>query len=127
MTTPARLPSAFHALHGAMQIVVAFPVNEKRIGARLGKLLQIKIRVRNHQMSFQGQARHGPQRLYYHRPHRNIGHEVSIHDIHMDPVSPGLLRLRHLIAQSGKISGENGRGKFDVHIQNPSGSQFSDR
>ena len=107
MTTPTRFAQRLHALHGAMQIVVAFPVDEKRIGAGLGKFVEEKIRVRNHQVRFQRQARHGPQRLHDRRAHRNVGHEVSVHDIDVDPVGPGLLRLGHLLAQTGEVSRED--------------------
>ena len=60
-----------------------------------------------------------PQRLDDRRSHRNVGHEVAIHHIHVDPVGSGLLRLGHLLAQTGEVSRENRRGKFHntfVHI-----------
>jgi hypothetical protein len=82
-------------------------VDEQRIGASLGKLFEKKVRVRNHQVRLQRQAGDRPQRLYDHRAHRNVGHEVPIHDIHMDPVGPRLLRLFHLLTQTGKVSGED--------------------
>jgi hypothetical protein len=57
------------ALHGAMQISVAFPVHEKRIGPCFDKLLEEKVRVGNHQVGFQGQACHWPEGVDDHRPH----------------------------------------------------------
>ncbi len=36
-----------------------------------------------------------------------IRHEVSVHHVHVDPIRPGLLRLDHLLAQTGEVSGEN--------------------
>jgi len=39
------LAEALDALHRAMQIVVPFPVNEKRIGAGLDKKKKKKVRV----------------------------------------------------------------------------------
>jgi hypothetical protein len=47
------LPKRLHALHRAMQIVVAFPVDKKRIGAGGCKFGEETIRVRDHQMGFQ--------------------------------------------------------------------------
>src|SRR5262245_36119102 len=95
-----------------MQVVVAFPVNQKRIRTCFGELFQVKIRVGNHQVGLQVQARHGPQRLYDHRSHRNVGHEVPIHDIDVDPIGPGFFRFRYLLTQTGKVSGKDRWGKF---------------
>jgi hypothetical protein len=40
---------------------------------------------------------------------------VTVHHVHVDPVSPSLLGLPNLVAQSGKIGSENGRGQLDLH------------
>jgi hypothetical protein len=117
-------PGANHFERYAMQIVVAFPVNQKRIGTSFGKLFQVKVRVRNHQVGFQCQPSNWPEGLDDHRANRNVGHEMAIHHVDMNPIGTGLLRVRHLLAQTGKISGENRRGKFNVHIQNSSWSQL---
>ena len=49
---PSTFPECFDALHCPRQIVVALPVNEKRIGAGLGKLVHEKIRICYHQVGF---------------------------------------------------------------------------
>src|SRR4030095_16591946 len=102
-----------------MQIVLVFPTHKKRIRPSLGKLVQEKVRVGNHQVRLQRQTRYLAKRLDDRRPNRNVRYEVSIHDIHVDAIRPGLLRLAHLLAQMGKVSREDGRGKFSytlVHI-----------
>jgi hypothetical protein len=44
------------------------------------------------------------ERLDDRRTHRNVGNEVSIHDIDMKAIRPGLLGLGHLLAQLSKVS-----------------------
>src|SRR4030095_15750665 len=44
------------ALHRAMQITVALPVDEERVGARRGELVQKEVRIRDHQMRPEGQT-----------------------------------------------------------------------
>src|ERR1035437_6765154 len=48
---------SLNTLHRAVQIVVTFPMNEKRIRAGLGKLVEETIRIGNHQVRLQRQAR----------------------------------------------------------------------
>src|SRR2546430_17567600 len=35
---------------------------------------------------------------------------MSVHDVAMNPIGPGLLNAAHFIAQSGKIGGQDGGG-----------------
>src|SRR6516162_11234973 len=72
-----------------------------------------------YQMDFQRQACDPPERLDNGYPHRNVRYEVSVHNIDVDAIRPGLLRLAHVLAQVGEVGGENGRRKFYcllVHI-----------
>jgi hypothetical protein len=76
-------------------------------------------------MDFQRQACDPPERLDNGYPHRNVRYEVSVHDIDVDAIRPGLLRLAHVLAQVGEVSREDGRGKFHTtlgHIVNSSWS-----
>jgi len=43
-------------------------------------------------------------------PDRDVGHEVSVHDVHMDPVGAGRVDGAHLLAELGEVGGEDGRG-----------------
>ena len=38
---------------------------------------------------------------------RDIGHEMTVHDIDMDPIGPGLVDGAHLVAQFGEIRRQN--------------------
>src|SRR5262245_42848703 len=69
------LAESFDALYCAMQVSVAFPVNEKRIGACLDKLVEEKVRGRDHQVRLEGQTRYSPERPDDRRAHREVGYE----------------------------------------------------
>jgi len=101
------------ALHGAGQIVVALPVNQKRIGSRLREFFDKEIGIGNHQMRLQRQARHSSQRFDDRRAHGKIWHEMSVHDVHMNAVRSSTLGLGHLFAQAGKIGREDRWSELD--------------
>ena len=105
MATPGALAQRPDPLHRAMQIVVALPVDQKRIGAGRGELLQEEVRVRDHQVDLEREPRHPPKRLDDRRAHREIRHEVPVHHVHVDPIGSRLLRLGHLLAQTGEVGG----------------------
>ena len=48
------------------------------------------------------------QRLAHHRPHRQVGHVMVVHDIEMDDVGPRRQHVLDLLPQTGEVGGENG-------------------
>ncbi len=112
---PDPLAERLHALHGAVQVVVAFPVDEQRVRPRLDERFEIRIRIGDHQVRLDREPRHRPQRAHDRRPHRNVGYEVSIHDVDVDAVGAGALRLHDLLAQPREIRGEDRRGELRHH------------
>ena len=54
------------------------------------------------------------KRFYHRRADRDIGDEMAIHDIDMDPVAASEVDSLHLFAQPRKIGGENGRGDTNI-------------
>ena len=52
-----------------------------------------------------------PQRVDDGSAHRNVGHEVSVHHIHVHAIGPGLLNLGYLLTESGKVGSENRRSQ----------------
>ena len=97
------LTQTLDAVNGAMQVSVAFPMNEKRVGACLDKLIEEKVRRRDHQVRFEGKPRYSPERMDNRRSHREVGNEVAIHDIDVNPIGAGPLRLGHLLSQMAEI------------------------
>src|SRR3546814_6953261 len=64
-------------------------------------------------MDVQGLGRMRTKRLHHGRADGNIGDEMTVHDIDMDPIAPGLINGANFLAQAREISGENGRGNLD--------------
>ena len=50
----------------------------------------------------------------------NVGHEMSVHYVHVDAVGPGPLGLEHLLTEARKIRSENGRRQLHVFLRSPS-------
>src|SRR5438309_781612 len=48
------------------------------------------------------------------RAHRKVGHEMSVHDVDMNPIGAGPLGFNHLLAQRGEVGCQNRRSKLDV-------------
>ena len=99
-------------LHRAVQIVVALPVDEERIGAGLDELVQKEIGIRDHQMDLERELGRPPKGLDDRRAHGQIRHEMSVHHVDVDPVGSSLFRLGYLLAQPGEVRGENRRGEL---------------
>ena len=97
----------FDALHSARQIVIALPVDQKCIGSGHCKFIDKEIRVRNHQVRLQRQARHFSQRVDDRWSHREVRHEMPIHHVHVYAVRSGPLSLCNLIAQMGEVGRED--------------------
>jgi len=99
-------------LHRAVQIVVALPVDEERVGAGLDELVQKEIGIRDHQMDLERKLGHPPKGLDDRRAHGQIRHEMSVHHVDVDPVGSSLFRLGYLLAQPCEVRGENRRGEL---------------
>jgi hypothetical protein len=106
------LAECLDPLHGAVQVVVGFPVHQQGIRAGRDEFVQEQVGARHHQVRLQGQLGQRPERRDDGRPHREVRHEVPIHDIDVDPISPSPRGLGDLLAQAGKIGREDGRGQF---------------
>src|SRR5215471_10682326 len=72
---------SLNTLHRTVQIVVTFPMNEKRCRAGLGELFEEKIRIRNHQVSLERQTRDSAERMHNRRSDGDVGDEMSVHHI----------------------------------------------
>jgi hypothetical protein len=93
-------------------------MDQKQIRSRLGKLFEEKIRVGNHQVCLQRQARDSPERLHNRSSESDVGNEMSVHYIDVNPIGSRLLGFGHLLTQARKVGGENRRSELDntVHI-----------
>ena len=67
-----------------VQVPHSFLVHRNPIGARIGESRNIFVRILDHQVAIERQRRDLAQRLHHRRPDREIGHEMSIHDVDVD-------------------------------------------
>ena len=64
----------------------------------------------DHEMDVERQGRELANSRDDSRSEGNVVDEMSVHDVAMNPIGPGLLNAAHFIAQSGKIGGQDGGG-----------------
>jgi hypothetical protein len=83
------------------------------VGARRGEGIEEIIDRRDHQMNVEGQGRMGTQRVYHHRADGQIGHEMPVHHVDMDPVGARRLDAAHLFTQLREVGAQDRRGDAD--------------
>ena len=80
-------------------------VDAQPIRPRVHEILDVALRVVDHQVDVQGQGgglTDGPDHC---GADGDVGDEVAVHDVHVDPVHPGGLRQMHLFRQAAEIRG----------------------
>ena len=97
-------------LQRAMDMRAGFDMHGDDVGARLGEGFEIGIARRDHQMHVERLLGVGPDRFDDIRADRNVGHEMAVHDVDMDPVGAGGIDRADLLAELGEIGGEDRRG-----------------
>ena len=106
---------AANLLQGFGNFVFRFRFNVDRDGVRssVDKTGQVMIGMLDHEMDVERQSGELANSRDHSRSEGNVVDEVSVHDIAMNPIGPGLLNSLHFIGQSGKIGGENGGSDQD--------------
>ena len=81
---------------------------------RGGKFLFVEERIdgRDHQMDIEWLRGVRPKRLHHGGTDGEVGHEMAVHDVDVDPIGSGLLDLRHLFSEPGEIRREDRRGEL---------------
>jgi hypothetical protein len=72
------------------------------------------ISVLNHQMNIERQIRVTTNRPNNRGAKRNVIHEVSIHDVAMNPIGPGFLDGANFIAETREVGREDRRCNNDA-------------
>ena len=65
-------------------------------------------------MNFQRNGGHGPEPAHDHGPERDIGDEMPVHDINVNPVGACRDRLGHLVGQMGHVGRQDRWGELDA-------------
>ena len=86
------LAQALDELDRAVDVRARLGMERDRVGAGLGIGRHHGIDRRDHQMDVERQAAVLAQRLHHHRADGDVGHEVAVHHVDMDPVGAGRRR-----------------------------------
>jgi hypothetical protein len=80
------------------------------VRSRLGKGVEEIVDRRDHQMHVEWLGRVRPERLHHRGANGDVGHEMAVHDVDMDPVGPGHVDGADFLAQPRKIGRQDRRG-----------------
>src|SRR3546814_5470045 len=103
-----------------------FRMNRNDVCARLRKSFEILVHRRNHEMDVQGLGRMRTKCLHHGRADGNIGDEMTVHDIDMDPIAHGLINGANFLAQAREISGENRSEEHTSELQSLMRTSYAD-
>jgi hypothetical protein len=81
-----------------MQVWGDFLVDDDDIRSCFGKVLDILLRVGDHQVRFQGEVSATAHRFDDQGAHSDVGDEVAIHDVDLDTLGTCRLDLAYLFA-----------------------------
>jgi len=94
----------------AMDVRTCLHVHGDDIGAGLGERFQIRIAGRDHQMHVEHFLGVAAQRFYRIRADRDVGHEVAVHHVDMDPIGAGRIHRAYFLAELGEVRRQDRRG-----------------
>ena len=105
-------------LQRAVDVGTCLHVHGDDIGAGLGECFQIRIAGRDHQMHVEHFLGVAAQRFHHVRADRDVGHEVAVHHVDMDPVGAGRIDCAYFLAELGEIGGQDRRGddEWALHL-----------
>ena len=107
---PGLLAQRLDRLHRAVGVRPGLGVKGDQVGSGLGKGGKVRVDRADHQMHVKQLGGVRAQRLHHHRPDGDIGDEMPVHHVDMDPVGTGSVDSAHFLAQPGKIGGQD-RGR----------------
>lgn len=110
-------PQSSDKLHGAMQIVVTFPMDENGVGTGFGKLVQKEVWVGNHKVCLQRKVRDPSERMNNRRSDRDVGDKMSVHHVNMNPVGACQIGLRYLRSQVRKSAARMDGASFTTSFR----------
>ena len=90
-------------LDGAVQMGTGLRMHRKDVRANGGELIQIAIRIFNHQMYVKCHIAVLTQRLDYRHTKRNAGDKRAVHHIQMQVLRPRLLHVSDILCQTGEV------------------------
>ncbi|OJU11012.1 MAG: hypothetical protein BGN86_09675 [Caulobacterales bacterium 68-7] len=93
-----------------MQVRTGLGVHGENVGARLAIGLEVGIDRGDHQVHVDRDLHVWLQRLHHHRADGDVGHEVAVHDVDVQPVGAGGLHGPNLFPEAREIRRQDGGG-----------------
>ncbi len=84
-------------------------MHQQMIGAGMHEIVDISLRLDNHQMDVDRFRRRPPHGFDDNRADRQVWHEAAVHDIDVNPVGAGRLDGMHLLGEPPEISRQDRR------------------
>jgi hypothetical protein len=103
-------------LHGAVRMRPGLGMERNDIGPRVGKILHKLVDRRDHQMDIERLCAVRAQRLDHGRSDGDVGDEMTVHHIDMDPVAASRVNRANLFTQTRKIGGQDRRRDADGSV-----------
>ncbi len=75
------------------------------VGAGLGEGLEIEVDRRDHQVDVERLGGVRAEGLHHRRPDGDVGHEMAVHHVDVDPVRPGLVNGADFLAEAREVGG----------------------
>ena len=83
-------------------------VHRAPVRAGIGEVLQVPAGLGHHEVAIEEQRRVTTQRRHHRWSDGQIGHEVTVHDVHVQPIGRGR-HLAHLLRQHPEVRREHRR------------------
>ncbi len=96
-----------------MEVRPGLGMDGDRVRSGLGEGLEERIDRRDHQMDVERLGGVRAKRLHHRRADRQVGHEMAVHHVDMDPVGARRVDGADLLAEPGEIGREDGGGDAD--------------
>jgi hypothetical protein len=100
-------------MQGAIEIAADLPMNAYAVGARFNKDRSVRVRILNHEVMIQLDARELPEGFSNWGPHRKVRDEMAVHDVHVEHLDTGFLHFANFLTEAGKIGSEDGGNNLE--------------
>ena len=84
-------------------------MDDDPVGAGLGERLEVRVDRRDHQVRVETFCAVWPDRADELRPETDVGDEMPVHHVQMDPVGPGRVDGADLLAKPCEVGGKDRR------------------
>ncbi len=98
-----------------MQVRQHLDVNGHHRSAGRRERVEIPIRIGDHQMDVERHLRDPLDRPDDRRPDRDVRHEVTVHDVHVNEIRAAALDGGDRVAKRREVGGENRRSDQHAH------------